>query len=144
MIVEDMDFAQYQELFSSSDVCLAPSRWEGLGLHLFEAIECGIPVVTNDIPPMNELIRHGFNGLLVKSHQIGNTRCGLPSYDPDIEDLARAIEALSDRELVNQMSRNTLVTRESMKWENVCADWERLLTLPSNARGWLDWLVKRL
>ena len=51
----------------SADVCVAPSRWEGLGLHLYESMALGLPVITNDAPPMNEVIRDGENGLLVAS-----------------------------------------------------------------------------
>ena len=47
---------------ASCDVCLAPSRWEGLGLPLYEAIAFGQPAITNDAPPMNEVDHDGVNG----------------------------------------------------------------------------------
>ena len=40
-VFEDMPDAEHKRLFSSADVCLAPSRWEGLGLHLYEAAAFG-------------------------------------------------------------------------------------------------------
>ena len=43
----------------AADVCLAPARWEGLGLPLYEAIAFGQPAITNDAPPMNEAIHDG-------------------------------------------------------------------------------------
>jgi glycosyltransferase involved in cell wall biosynthesis len=67
VIAEDQPAAEYLRLFASADVCLAPSRWEGLGLHLFEATAFGMPVITNDNPPMNEVVRDGENGLLAGS-----------------------------------------------------------------------------
>ena len=56
---------EHLRAFAAADVCLAPSRWEGLGLPLFEATAFGLPVITNDIPPLNEVIEHERNGLLV-------------------------------------------------------------------------------
>ena len=61
-IVEDMDDESYHELFSSCHVCLSPSRWEGLGVHLYESIAHGMPVISNDIPPINEVITSGETG----------------------------------------------------------------------------------
>ena len=79
VILEDLPTAEHLALFASADVCLAPSRWEGLGLHLYEAIALGLPVITNDYPPMNEVIRDGENGLLVRSRRRGKANSGIPA-----------------------------------------------------------------
>jgi glycosyltransferase involved in cell wall biosynthesis len=42
------------ELYEYGDVCLQPSRWEGLGLPLLECQASGLPLITTDAPPMNE------------------------------------------------------------------------------------------
>jgi len=42
------------ELYSVGDIFLAPSRWEGVGLQLYEAQACGLPVFTTNGPPMHE------------------------------------------------------------------------------------------
>ena len=72
---------------ASCDVCVAPARWEGLGLPLYEAIAFGMPAVTNDAPPMNEAIHDGENGLLVGSTPNGTAKSGIPALDPDVGDL---------------------------------------------------------
>ena len=46
-----------------------PSRWEGFGIVFIEALACESIVVTSDIAPMNEYIKHGRNGLLVKDYE---------------------------------------------------------------------------
>ena len=69
---------------------------EGLGLHLDEATALGLPVITNDKPPMDEVVRHEENGLLVPSLAAGRAPSGIPAYDPDPGALAAAIRRLTD------------------------------------------------
>ncbi len=43
VITADLPTDEYLRMFAAADACLAPSRWEGLGLHLFEATALGRP-----------------------------------------------------------------------------------------------------
>lgn len=52
-------------LYHLGDVYVYPSRLEGIGLTIAEALACGLPVITTDSPPMNEFVQHGINGRLV-------------------------------------------------------------------------------
>lgn len=45
-------------LLLASDLFLFPSLWEGLPGALLEALAAGLPVVTSDIAPMQEIARH--------------------------------------------------------------------------------------
>ena len=84
VIAEDLPTDEHLRLFASADVCLAPSRWEGLGLHLFEATALGLPIVTNDNPPMNEVVEDGRNGLLVPGKPSKQRpRSDISSFEPD-------------------------------------------------------------
>jgi 1,2-diacylglycerol 3-alpha-glucosyltransferase len=82
--------------FAACDVCLSPSRWEGLGLPLYEAIAFGMPSITNDAPPMNEVVIDDVSGVCVRSVPWGQARSGIPAFDPDADELAAAIERLAD------------------------------------------------
>lgn len=53
-------------LFSASDIYLQPSKAEGLGLPVMEAMACGIPVVATDTGALHELLENG-RGFLVDS-----------------------------------------------------------------------------
>ena len=66
VLVEDEATADHLQRFAANDICLAPARWEGLGLPLYEAMSFGMPVVTNDYPPLNEAVADEVNGLLVE------------------------------------------------------------------------------
>ena len=128
VIRDDLPSAEHLRLFASCHVCLAPSRWEGLGLHLYEALAFGMPIVTTDIPPMNEVVRSGFNGLLLRRRPSKHaTRSGIPAYDPDPDDLTDAIRRLANPELRAQLSAGALETRERLRWSRTVAGLRTLL-----------------
>ncbi len=52
-------------LYRACDAFLFPTRFEGFGLPLLEAMAAGCPPITTDIPVVNEIVQDGDNGLLV-------------------------------------------------------------------------------
>lgn len=44
---------------------ILPSRREGQALVVYEALQCGLPVIASDLPALREVITDGTNGLLV-------------------------------------------------------------------------------
>ncbi len=51
-------------LYRASDALLFPTRYEGFGLPLLEAMAAACPLVASDIPVVREIVQHGSNGLL--------------------------------------------------------------------------------
>jgi 1,2-diacylglycerol 3-alpha-glucosyltransferase len=116
--VADLPTADHLRRFASCDVCLGLARWEGLGLPLYEAIAFGMPVIANDAPPMDEPIRDGINGLLVRSHSDGTARSGIPAVTPDVGALATAIERLCDDDLRTELAAGARRIRDTeRRWE---------------------------
>jgi len=128
IIDQDMTQDDYLSLFANCDVSLAPSRWEGLGLHLFEAQSLGVPTITCNIPPMSEVIEDGVNGLLVDCKPIGLRENGLMAYEPTIDGLRSAIAAFSDPIRAKDLAMGTKEVREKRKWSLTCKDYLELLT----------------
>lgn len=56
-------------LYYLGDVYVYPTRLDGLGLTMYEALSCGLPVITTNYPPMNEIIDEAVGRLVkVKRH----------------------------------------------------------------------------
>jgi len=125
--LEDQPTAQHLQSFANCDVCLTPSRWEGLGLPLYEATAFGMPIITNDDPPMNEIVTDGLNGILIASHPDGTTRSGIEAKAPDVDDMARAIEAICDDALRAKLSEGAIEVRERLSWSRTVEDLGKLL-----------------
>jgi glycosyltransferase involved in cell wall biosynthesis len=117
----DEPWETHLRTIATCDVCITPSRWEGLGLPLFEAMAFGQPVITNDDPPMNEVVDDGVNGLLVASHPDGTARSGIPARSPDPAELTAAIERIADPELRARLAAGAVASRQRLSWEHTVA-----------------------
>ncbi len=54
-----------------SDIGVLPSYREGLPMSLQEAMACGLPVITTDVPGCREIVEGGDHGLLVPLGDVG-------------------------------------------------------------------------
>jgi 1,2-diacylglycerol 3-alpha-glucosyltransferase len=136
VILEDLPADEHLRLFASADVCVAPSRWEGLGLHLYESMALGLPVITNDNPPMNEVVEHGRNGLLVRGRRRGRASSGIPAYVPGVRGLAAAMLAVSDPATLADLRRGAREARGRLGWDRTVADYAALIErVSSGATG---------
>jgi glycosyltransferase involved in cell wall biosynthesis len=106
---------------------LTPTRWEGLGVWLFESIGFEQPVITTDIPPVNEVVRHGVNGLLARPVEIGKKKPDLPIYDPDVDHLAQLIDEMASPGRLEAIRATLLADRERLSWEHTKADYAALV-----------------
>jgi glycosyltransferase involved in cell wall biosynthesis len=130
--VADQPAAEHLRELASCDVCLAPARWEGLGLPLYEAIAFGTPAITNDAPPMNEAIHDDVNGVLVASHQVDTAKSGIPALDPDHGELVAAIERLADPAERARLGEGAIRIRDTeRRWDATVEGLGSLLT-PAN------------
>ena len=130
--LEDLPMEAHMRLFASADACVAPSRWEGLGLHLYEAMALGLPVITNDRPPMNEVIRDGDNGLLVRSWRWGRAKSGIPAYLPSVRDLARAMQDAAEPGAIEELQMGAREARARLAWDRTLGDFAALIESVTN------------
>jgi glycosyltransferase involved in cell wall biosynthesis len=77
-------------LFAAFDLFILPSRYEGLGLVLLEALAAEVPIVASRVGPIPEILRDGITGTLV------------PPGDADA--LAKAIAAAATGQAVHDVA----------------------------------------
>lgn len=70
------------ELFAQADIFVMPSLSEGFGIVFAEAMAYNLPIIAADTTAIPELVKEGFNGILVPPE--------------DSKALAKAIETLAD------------------------------------------------
>jgi glycosyltransferase involved in cell wall biosynthesis len=65
------------DLYRLADAYVMPSRGEGFGIVLLEAMACGVPVVASRIDGGREALRDGALGILVDPENPGDVRRGI-------------------------------------------------------------------
>jgi len=85
-------------LYHRGRILLFPTKLEGLGLPLLEGMAAGLPALATDAPPMNEFVRDGENGLLVRvaDRWSRHDDIAFPETVVDVNDLAAKMIALAD------------------------------------------------
>jgi len=100
-------------LYHLGDVFVYPSRLEGIGLCVPEALACGLPVITTDNAPMNEFVENEVNGLLVcvKETRMRSDGYYWPEKIPDVDDLANKLQTyVNDKDLLSRHKRQARET----------------------------------
>ncbi|RDZ44869.1 glycosyltransferase family 1 protein [Haloferax sp. Atlit-10N] len=99
------------KLYSSADVFILPSRYEGFGLVLLEAVACGTPVIGVDAGGIPTAVQED-SGIVARR---------------DVGSVARAITALcSDESTRRNLTEATLNDSTSLSWESAITKVERV------------------
>ncbi|HEX5187177.1 MAG TPA: glycosyltransferase family 4 protein, partial [Nitrososphaeraceae archaeon] len=118
--VEDITFYGYinnkekYRLLSQSHLVLVPAIREGWGLVVVESNAMGVPVVAYTVPGLVDLIKDGFNGLLVNPNtpdELANT----------------AISLLSNPDKLETLCRKAIEYSRQFDWNTTTAEFEEML-----------------
>ena len=108
---------EVKEYYLNASVFLCTSRWEGFGLSVTEAMECGVPAVSFRTDGPSEIIQDGKSGYLADNF--------------DVEQFADKVEILmEDDELRRTMSKEAAKRAECFSLKHIGAEWEKLLQDP--------------
>ena len=69
-----------QARVAAADVLVLPSRWDGWGMVVNEALSVGVPVIVSDRCGAAELIRNGVNGYIFRSEDVADLRNRLSEF----------------------------------------------------------------
>ena len=115
LICENYDRSQYQKLLNKNDINLAPSKFEGFGLTLLEALHSRIPTITINNSPMNEIITNGENGICVSAKEVGKIQ-KQPIYEINKKEFIFEFSKLiKNPDRINEMKSNTALYIEKNK-----------------------------
>lgn len=110
-------------LYHLGDFYVYPSRLEGIGLTICEALSSGLPVITTDEGPMSEFVRHEKTGFLVPVARRFARQDGYywPMCEIDVQALADAMLRASEMDLdsIRSMQRAARVDAvKSRSWND--------------------------
>jgi len=109
-------------LYQSAWVFVHPSSKEGWGNTVMESNACGTPTVAYNVPGLRDSIRNEETGILVP-------------YG-DVEGLAQALSRiLSDPELREQLSQNSLKWASNFTWDKAAQVLEKVLEETVNGKS---------
>jgi colanic acid/amylovoran biosynthesis glycosyltransferase len=80
-----------RELLGDADYFVLPCRTDsrgdrdGIPVVLMEAMACGVPVISGDLPAIRELIEHGESGMLVDGTNAADVACAMEELERDSE-----------------------------------------------------------
>jgi 1,2-diacylglycerol 3-alpha-glucosyltransferase len=107
-------------LYHLGDVYVYPTMLDGLGLTMYESLACGLPVITTNNPPMNEVIHNDVGRLVdVEYYRSRADAYYWPLSIVDINSLINAMKYYCDNEQDIQKMRK-LAREEALKlwqWE---------------------------
>lgn len=107
---------------TSLDVFVLPSRTEGLGIILLEALACGTPIIATQVGGVPEIISPGINGLLV------------PPQDP-IGLAQGVISLINDYSQSKMAQKGTELIKENFLLQDMLANTEKIYSDVLQQRG---------
>ena len=127
----EMTEAQLADLYRACDAFVLPTRAEGWGLPLIEAVVAGLPIITTMYSGHTEFLQHVYDSVLPVAHVMARIDCAeYCSYYPDSEsdwgvwaepDLNSLVACMQqalqqEQELYDRAQRNSKIIRERFSW----------------------------
>jgi glycosyltransferase involved in cell wall biosynthesis len=127
----DMPKPELADLYRVCDTFVLPTRAEGWGLPLIEAVAAGLPVITTMYSGHTEFLQHVTDSMLTVTHAMTTIDC--PEYRsyypdrtndwgvwarPDVDSIATCMQVACREEhrLYNCAQRNSEIIRERFGW----------------------------
>jgi glycosyltransferase involved in cell wall biosynthesis len=117
----------HADLYRDVDVAIQPSKMEGIGFMILEAVCAGLPVITTDYPPMNEFVlqpemrvqTHWWNRRAFPTAWVKHAHLRLPRK----ADLVRRIEWCADQDMEPFSKQNRAWAEEVFSADHLRRQW---------------------
>lgn len=112
------DLKESVDTYKDGRIYICPSRREGLGLPILEAMSCGLSVITANAPPMYEWFPEDYPFLVKVRGNQPLSYGDIPMYEPDVYDLMQKMKfAYENGELVRQWGiKNRNIVEDNYSW----------------------------
>lgn len=107
------------DYLAAFDLLVHPSRHEGLGSTLIDALEAGLPVVATAVGGIPEIIRDGVNGALLQPDEPATLESAVATFLADRS--LRARVAAANRVRARDFSATTMTHRYARLYRDVAA-----------------------
>jgi glycosyltransferase involved in cell wall biosynthesis len=127
----EMTEIQLADLYRACDVFVLPTRAEGWGLPLIEAVAAGMPIITTMHSGHTEFLQHVTDSVLTVTHAMTAIDCAeYRSYypdstndwgvwaRPDVDSIAACMQQAlqQEQELYDRAQRNSKIIRAQFSW----------------------------
>jgi len=114
-------------IYNSIDIFTLPTRGEGFGLPVLEAMSCGRPIVVTDYSAHPEWCREA--GILVppkvlEAEPLTNIRRAIIDIDEYVEGIITLLDSEELREEYGKKGREQAL---KMDWNIICKQWEKII-----------------
>jgi len=107
-------------LYYLGDVYVYPSRLDGIGLTVAEALACGLPVITSDNGPMNEFVNENIGKLVdIVRYSSREDNYYWPQCEVDIDKLTRCMQ-----EYINDIDSIQSYKQRARSYAEDNLDWD--------------------
>ena len=127
----EMTEPQLADLYRACDAFVLPTRAEGWGLPLIEAVAAGLPIITTMYSGHTEFLQHVYDSVLPVAHVMARIDC--PEYcsyypapdndwgvwaQPDLNSLVVCMQQAlqQEQQLYDRAQRNSKIIRERFSW----------------------------
>jgi glycosyltransferase involved in cell wall biosynthesis len=125
--------AQMRDRLGRAHLLVLPSRWDGWGMVVNEALCAGLPVIVSDRCGASDLVCHGVNGYVFRSEDVSDLRSCLRAFMAADQQQMRAAAIQTSSALAIPVVANYLVEclehmsglraeRPVPPWQQVVAD----------------------
>ena len=120
------------KFYFQADAVVLPSKWETVGLPIIESLAAAVPVITTDIPPMNEFIRVGMNGYLCSPDMVTYSEIAIKVAEVSPLKIKTNMENIMNKDIYPMLAKNAKYVAE------------KLYNLENNKHYFLDFLKEDL
>lgn len=103
------------EYYLNSSIFVSTSRWEGFGLVIIEAMECGLPVVAfNNSGPKEIIDKNNENGILINDYNVNELAYNI-------------IKLMKNKGKREEISQNAIIRAKSYNIDSILDQWLNLI-----------------